>query len=135
MNNYGSVLKPCVYLSLYPCLRLIQRYMYNFAFIINVKGKSKKQSTLRVEKKWFAMKWKAHTPETRKHHRLKSYITGSIVPIVEILSSWQFLFPFFLSIVWLSWNCEVSRNSFLDKCWKFQLSILKNKKVLFLKKI
>ena len=25
--------------------------------------------------------------------------------------------------------CEVSRNSFLNRCWKFQLSILKNKKV------
>ena len=31
--------------------------------------------------------------------------------------------------------CEVSRNSFLNRCWKFQLPILKNKKVLFLKKI
>ena len=30
--------------------------------------------------------------------------------------------------------CEVSRNSFSNRCWKFQLSILKNKKVLFLKK-
>ena len=29
--------------------------------------------------------------------------------------------------------CEVSRNSFSNRCWKFQLSILKNKKVLFLK--
>ena len=31
--------------------------------------------------------------------------------------------------------CEVSRNSFSNRCWKFQLSILKNKKVLFLKNI
>ena len=31
--------------------------------------------------------------------------------------------------------CEVSRNSFLNRCWKFQLSILKNKKALFLKNI
>ena len=31
--------------------------------------------------------------------------------------------------------CEVSRNSILNWTWKFQLSILKNKKVLFLKKI
>ena len=31
--------------------------------------------------------------------------------------------------------CEVSRNSFSNRFWKFQLSILKNKKVLFLKKI
>ena len=31
-------------------------------------------------------------------------------------------------------DCEVSRNSFSNRCWKFQLSILKNKKVLFLKK-
>ena len=30
--------------------------------------------------------------------------------------------------------CEVSRNSFSNWFWKFQLSILKNKKVLFLKK-
>ena len=30
--------------------------------------------------------------------------------------------------------CEVSRNYFSNRCWKFQLSILKNKKVLFLKK-
>ena len=29
--------------------------------------------------------------------------------------------------------CEVSRNSFSNRCWKFQLSILRNKKVLFLK--
>ena len=31
--------------------------------------------------------------------------------------------------------CEVSRNSISNRCWKFQLSILKNKKVLSLKKI
>ena len=31
--------------------------------------------------------------------------------------------------------CEVSRNSFSNRFWKFQLSILKNKKVLFQKKI
>ena len=31
--------------------------------------------------------------------------------------------------------CEVSRNSVSNRCWKFQLSILKNKTVLFLKKI
>ena len=30
--------------------------------------------------------------------------------------------------------CKVSRNSISNRCWKFQLSILKNKKVLFLKK-
>ena len=30
--------------------------------------------------------------------------------------------------------CEFSRNAFSNKCWKFKLSILKNKKVLFLKK-
>ena len=30
--------------------------------------------------------------------------------------------------------CEVSRNSFSNICWKFQLSILKNQKILFLKK-
>ena len=29
---------------------------------------------------------------------------------------------------------EVSRSSYGNKCWKFQLSILKNKKVLFLQK-
>ena len=118
-NGYLSLLYFCVYLSLYPCLTLIQRYMYNFAFIINVKGKSKKQSTLRVEKKRLAMKWKAHTPETRKHHRLKSYITASIVPIVEILSpcSW-FLFPFFLSIVCLSWNFVRFHEILLQICAK-----------------
>ena len=31
-------------------------------------------------------------------------------------------------------QCEVSRNLFANRCWKFQLSIMKNKKVLFLKK-
>ena len=31
--------------------------------------------------------------------------------------------------------CEVSRNLISNRCWKFQLSILKNKKVFFLKKI
>ena len=36
----------------------------------------------------------------------------------------QFLFPFSLSIVWLS---EVSQNSFSNRRWKFQLSVLKNK--------
>ena len=30
--------------------------------------------------------------------------------------------------------CEVSRNSFSNSFWKFQLSILKNKKVLLIKK-
>ena len=30
--------------------------------------------------------------------------------------------------------CEVSWNSISNRCWKFQLPILKNKKVLFLKK-
>ena len=35
----------------------------------------------------------------------------------------------------LSDFCEVSRNSFSNRCWKFQLSILKNKKGLFLKNI
>ena len=30
--------------------------------------------------------------------------------------------------------CEVSWNAFSNRCWKFQFSILKNKKVLFLKK-
>ena len=37
---------------------------------------------------------------------------------------------------WAEWVefCEVSRNNFSYRCWKFQLSILKNKKVLFLKK-
>ena len=29
--------------------------------------------------------------------------------------------------------CQVSRNSFSNRCWEFQLSVLKNKKVLFLK--
>jgi hypothetical protein len=29
--------------------------------------------------------------------------------------------------------CEISWNPFSNRCWKFQLSILKNKKVLFLK--
>ena len=31
--------------------------------------------------------------------------------------------------------CEVSRNSFSNRCWQFQFSILKNKKGLFLKNI
>ena len=30
--------------------------------------------------------------------------------------------------------CEVSRNSISNRCWKFQLSILRNKNVLFLKR-
>ena len=33
---------------------------------------------------------------------------------------------------WLKF-CEVSRNSYLKKCWKYHLSMLTNKKVLFLK--
>ena len=49
----------------------------------------------------------------------------------------QLLFSFFLSVVWLSWNFVRFResDSFSNRCWKFQLSILKNKKVFFLKKI
>ena len=47
----------------------------------------------------------------------------------------QFLFPFFSMDCLIELKfCEVSRNSFLNRCWKFQLWILKNKKVLFLKK-
>ena len=47
-----------------------------------------------------------------------------------------FHFFYQLSDSRLSWNfCEVSRNSFSNRFWKFQLSILKNKKVLFLKNI
>ena len=46
----------------------------------------------------------------------------------------QFLFSFFLCVVWFIWNSyEVSRNSFSNRSWKFQRSILRNKKVLFLK--
>ena len=37
--------------------------------------------------------------------------------------------------VWMSWNfCKVSQNSKSNRCWKFQLSILINNKVVFLKK-
>ena len=44
-------------------------------------------------------------------------------------SVWNWnLFLFFLSVVWLSLN------PFSNRFWKFQLSILKDKKVLFLKK-
>ena len=42
----------------------------------------------------------------------------------------QFLSSIFLLLKF----CEVSQNSVSNRCWKFQLSILKNKKVLFLKK-
>ena len=36
---------------------------------------------------------------------------------------------------WMSWNfCKVSWTFLSNRCWKFQLPILKNKKVLFLKK-
>ena len=46
------------------------------------------------------------------------------------------LFSFFLLVVWLGWSfVRFSRNSFSNRCWKFQLSILKSKKVLFLKNI
>ena len=43
----------------------------------------------------------------------------------------KLLISFFLWVVWLSWNF-VSQRSFLNRYWKFQLSILK-KKVLFLR--
>ena len=47
-------------------------------------------------------------------------------------------FHLFLLVVWTLIElkfCEVSRNSISNWTWKFQLSILRNKKVLFLKKI
>ena len=48
----------------------------------------------------------------------------------------QFLFQFFSIFCLIALKfCEVSRNSLSNRCWKFQLCILKNKKVLFLKKI
>ena len=41
-----------------------------------------------------------------------------------------------IEIAWMSWmSWNFVRNSFSNRCWKFQLSILKNKKVLFLKNI
>ena len=41
-----------------------------------------------------------------------------------------------IAIVWISWmSWNFVRNSISKRCWKFQLSILKNKKVLFLKKV
>ena len=62
-------------------------------------------------------------------------ISWNLTKLYSFSSFRHFLFPFFLFVVWLSWPfCEVSRNSFLNRCWIFQLSILKNKKVLFLKK-
>ena len=47
----------------------------------------------------------------------------------------QLLFPFFFigCLIELKF-CKVSRNSISNWTWKFQLSILKNKKVSFLKK-
>ena len=40
----------------------------------------------------------------------------------------QLLFSIFLSVVWLSWNLERLYDFFFsNRCWKFQLSILKNK--------
>ena len=48
----------------------------------------------------------------------------------------KILFSFFLWVVWLSWNFVRFHEFFSsNRCLKFQLSILKNKKVLFLKKI
>ena len=48
----------------------------------------------------------------------------------------QLLFSsFFISCLIELKFCKVSRNSISNWTWKFQLSILKNKKVLFLKKI
>ena len=36
----------------------------------------------------------------------------------------QFLFPHFVSIVWLNWNfMKLSRNSFSNRCWKFPKKI------------
>ena len=49
----------------------------------------------------------------------------------------QLLFFVHLSVVWLSWNfgSEVSGKAFSNRCWKCQLTILKNKKVLFFSKV
>ena len=48
---------------------------------------------------------------------------------------WQLLFSFFLLVVWLSWNFVRFQEIFFSKrFWNFQLSILKNKNVLSLKK-
>ena len=51
----------------------------------------------------------------------------------------QLLFPIEKSCLNVCLNelkfCKVSRNPKSNRCWKFQLSILTNKKVLFLKKI
>ena len=44
------------------------------------------------------------------------------------------LFTFFLTDVWLSWNFMRLQNSFSNRCGKFQLSILKNKKGFIPKK-
>ena len=47
----------------------------------------------------------------------------------------QLLFSFFSMGCLIELKlCEVSQNSFSNRYWKFQLSTLKNKKVLFLKK-
>jgi hypothetical protein len=58
----------------------IDTKLYNFAFIMNVKGKNQKEKYIERDRRimiWNEMK--GHTPETHKHHRLKSYIKGSIV--------------------------------------------------------
>ena len=48
----------------------------------------------------------------------------------------QLLFLFFsISCLIELKFCEVSWNSFSKRCWKFQFSVLKIKKVLFLKKV
>ena len=44
-------------------------------------------------------------------------------------------FLFFIGFLIELKFCEVSRNSFSNRFWKFQLSTLKNEKVLFLNKI
>ena len=56
---------------------------------------------------------------------------------LTLFSSFKyFLFPFFLSIFWLSWNFVRFHETFFSKrCWNFQLSILKNKKSFISKKL
>ena len=83
-----------------------------------------------------------------KHSKVMKFHSRLLKHSYEVVSFSQFFYPephkisthsviFIFSIgclIELKF-CEVSRNSFSNRYWKFQLSILKNKKVLFLKKI
>ena len=79
-----------------------------------------------------------------RHHSLKSIFLGWKAVTFSICfmkpqkisaHSDNFYFHFSINCMIDLKLCEVSWNFFSNRCWKFQLSIFKNKKVLFLKKI